>query len=600
MTKYSYSRVDLFKRCPYHFKLKYLDHLTEMPRFNADNPLYLGHALHKGIELGEQAMIDDYLNSYPVMTDDIINELTKLKMLLPKVTKALEPFKDCDFKHEYKIDYGEFLGYADLILTAPDGTSTVIDFKYSNSVDNYLKSGQLHLYKVYLNLLGFNVQHLAYMFIPKTSIRQKKTEDLYEFRRRLVTTVDESEVKLVEVPYDETKVQDFLDTIDKIKDTTYFARNPHGDCFACNPRFKPDHLETINDIKGEIQMVMIPKNERRTKKIDLNPDVWLYADSYVGKTTFWDSFDDVLMVNTDGNTDNTSSPVIPLADEVTKEGRMTKRKFAWENFLEIIQDLEVENAEGYKTIVLDLMEDLRDDCRNYVMDKYDWEHESDGQYGKGWSMVTREFANAIKRLKMVGLQVVYISKELRSEITLKSGSTRTTFKPNIDDKTANFLTGTVDITMRAFVDDNDKHMLQLSKETNVFGGGRYEFKEDIIPLEKDAFLNALKDAQGTKSTERAKSTPEPEPEHKSEDTSKDVAEDTAEEKPKRKRRSRKSESSATVETPVEEQVDTTIPDDATPLDDEITPPGEKSTTEEKSEEKPRRPRRKRRSSTTED
>lgn len=583
MTQYSYSRVDLFNRCPYHFKLKYLDHLHELPKFNADNPLYLGHALHKGIELGEQAMVNDYLSSFPVITDDQINELTKLKMLLPKVTATLEPFKDCKFQHEYRIDCGEFLGFADLILTAPDGTSTVIDFKYSNSVDNYLKSGQLHLYRTYLKILGFDVEHLAYMFIPKTSIRQKKTEDLYEFRKRLVETVDRSEVKLIEVPYDENKVGDFLDSIDKIKETTFFPRNPNGDCFACNPRFKPDYLETINDLEGEIKMVMIPKNERRSKTTDLNPDVWLYADSYVGKTTFWDKFDNVLMVNTDGNTDNTSSPVIPLSDEVTKEGRITKRKFAWEVFLELIQELEVENTEGYKTIVLDLMEDLRDDCRNYIMDKYNWEHESDGQYGKGWSMVTREFANAIKRLKMVGLQVVYISKELRSDITLKSGSTRTTFKPNIDDKTANFLTGTVDITMRAFVDDNDKHMIQLSKETNVFGGGRYEFKQDIIPLEKESFIEALKDAQGAKSERISKNTEE------KTDVETEQKVETESEQPKRKRRARKTEEVA------EKPVDTTIPDEGTP--DDITPPGETETVESDEEEKPKRPRHKRRTST---
>ena len=32
--------------------------------------------------------------------------------------------------------------------------------------------------------------------------------------------------------------------------------------------------------------------------------MWLYGDSYSGKTVFMDSFDDNLMINTDGNVDH--------------------------------------------------------------------------------------------------------------------------------------------------------------------------------------------------------------------------------------------------------------------------------------------------------
>ena len=64
----------------------------------------------------------------------------------------------------------------------------------------------------------------------------------------------------------------------------------------------------------------LPKNIRREKKIDERPDFWIYGDSYVGKSTFVDKFDDLLFLNTDGNTDNTTSPVINIKDEVVKRG----------------------------------------------------------------------------------------------------------------------------------------------------------------------------------------------------------------------------------------------------------------------------------------
>ncbi|MBC1391608.1 PD-(D/E)XK nuclease family protein, partial [Listeria welshimeri] len=36
--QFSYSRVSLFKDCPYHFKLRYIDKLTEIPKLDANNP----------------------------------------------------------------------------------------------------------------------------------------------------------------------------------------------------------------------------------------------------------------------------------------------------------------------------------------------------------------------------------------------------------------------------------------------------------------------------------------------------------------------------------------------------------------------------------
>ena len=50
----------------------------------------------------------------------------------------------------------------------------------------------------------------------------------------------------------------------------------------------------------------------------MNDLTWIYGDSYVGKSTFVDKFDDLLFLNTDGNTDNTTSPVINIKDEVVK------------------------------------------------------------------------------------------------------------------------------------------------------------------------------------------------------------------------------------------------------------------------------------------
>jgi phage nucleotide-binding protein len=509
MTQYSYSRVSLFNNCPYHFDLKYNKKLTEIPKLDADNPLIIGHALHSGIEHDVETALKEYYNAFPVLTDAIVEEGMKLEILIPKVKRYLESqFDGFEFIHEYKIDHPTYIGFVDLILIAADGTCMVVDFKYSNNIKNYLDSGQLHIYKDYLEKDGFDIQRLAYLFVPKTSLKQKDTEDLFHFRKRLMQAVSESEIKFVPIQYDDMETVYFLNNIREIEDTAVFhKRNVSGKCFSCNPKFRPNYLEAIENEKGEIIMAL-PKNERRERKIDTKPDLWIYADSYVGKSTFVDNVDNVLFLNTDGNTDNTTAPVIALKDVVTKSGRVTNRKLAWDVFLESISELETEDND-YEAVALDLVEDIYEHCRVYVFDKNGWEHESDGSYGKGWSKVTTEFNNAIKRLKALGYQVIYISKEKVEEITLKGGSKRTTFKPNINDKVANFLTGTVDLTLRAFVNSEDERFLQLSKKQNVFGGGRFDFQVETIPLEMSAFIEELTAAQEGKAS-KTKEKPKPE------------------------------------------------------------------------------------------
>ena len=575
LMQFSYSRVDLFKRCPYHFKLRYIDRLTELPNYDANSPLIIGHALHTGIEKGKKAMLKEFYNAFPLVTNDVINEAIKLEHNLEKAEEWLSDFNNSfsftggyEFIHEYEINKPEFIGFVDLIVKRK-GTNdiAIIDFKYSNAIEKYKESPQLQIYKYYLEQEGYNVIAMGYLFLPKTSIRQKKDEDLIQFRKRLNVTMRKLKTTCLKIEPQEMEIIYFLNECKEIKKaiqekTFNWIKNPNDECFACNPRFAPEYLEQLRDDKGELIMTL-PKNIRREKKIDERPDFWIYGDSYVGKSTFVDQFDDLLFLNTDGNTDNTTSPVINIKDEVVKEGRITKRTFAWEQFLNVVSELETD---------IDLFEDLREHCRIYVFDKNGWEHESDGGYGKGWAMVKTEFNNAIKRLKNLGYQIIYISKEVKSETTLKGGAVRTNFIPNIDDKTANFTTGTVDLTIRAFMNSDGVRLLQLSKQRNVFGGGRFNFLNDTCELSKDEFIQELINAQ---KASHAKITAKTKPikEDKSvKQTVKEETKDTEEvppgetitdkeeviEEPKRKTRKRKSSTKEAVEEAKAEEKEETL------------------------------------------
>ena len=503
----SHSRVDLYKRCHFHYRLKYIDKFTQLDEHKADSPLTIGNALHYGLEVGnKKQMIDYYYSQFPVKTDKTINEAIKLELAFDKVYPILQ---NITIKHqEYVIEEPEFKGIVDLITENDDGTVDIFDFKYSNNVDSYMDSPQLHIYQYYLEQYGFKVNKLGYIFIPKLFIRQKKNEDLDQFRKRLVETYKEKQVQLVEIPKDEMQIVYFFNDaksiqIDFSKSYKELERNINDSCFAC--KYGEDYLEIIEE---DDEIMALPKNEKRELKLDLKPDFWIYADSYVGKSTFVDSFDDVLFINTDGNTDNTTSPVVSVRDHVTRKGRIEETQYGWEDFKNTVTDLGVEEN-TFQAVAIDLVEDLYELCRTYVFNKNNIEHESDSGFGKGWDLVKKEFVDTMKRLKALKYQLIFISKENRKEIKERSGASYTTFSPNLQEKQSNILSGIVDLTIHA-EKDGEKRYINLITDEHTFGGGRFDFKVKTCELNRKSFEQALKDAQKDRVVKPSNTPVEPE------------------------------------------------------------------------------------------
>lgn len=517
----SYSRVSTHEKCPYQFKLRYVDKLETIFNCDPQNALVLGHALHTGIEKDVGEAIKEYYAAYPVIKDAHVTEAMKLEYLIPKV-KAVLP----EGQHEVKIETDDFVGYIDLLVPAKptceerdnvceqcergeycsnaysgfceygkyDGYYDIYDFKYSNNVSGYMDSAQLHLYKYFFELTnpGKRIRNLYFVFVPKCMLKQKyknktnkRDETLYEFRKRCLEDLKSKEVRIEEVKYDANKVIEYLIATKHCIEDSEYSKNPTRLCDWCDYKaFCQEGIDYMN----------LPKNERREKVLNTTPDMWVYADSYVGKSTFVDQLDDLIFANTDGNIENTTNPVVRIADVIEKNGRMTTKKFAWEVFLEFVEELE-KKENDFKVVALDLVEDLYEHCRLYMYDKLGVEHEQDAGFGKGWDMVRTEFCSTIKRLKNLGYRIIYISKELKTEINLKNGAKITSYAPNLPDKVANILAGTVTLTVRAFM-NNRGRFLQLAKEENVFGGGRFTFVNDTCPLNMDAFIDELKAAQG--------------------------------------------------------------------------------------------------------
>lgn len=496
----SHSRVETFVKCPYKFKLHYIDELETY--FNGDpaNPLVVGTALHTAIEKDVETAIKEYYANYPVIADKHIEEAIKIEKILPKCLDVLPSLNEAIF--EYELNCPEFKGFIDLLVPVGRNEYDMYDFKYSNNIRNYMESGQLHEYKYFFERLNpkKRIRNMYFMFAPKVAIKMKyknktnkRDETLEEFRKRLDEELEKKSAQLVEIHYDIEKVKEFLRNAKECRMSANYPKNPTRLCDWCEYQKYCEEGE-------DLEIMNLPKNERRNVAANENKKIWLYGAPFSGKTYLANEFPDPLMLNTDGNVKYVDAPYIAIKDVVDVEGRITKRTFAWQVFKDTIAELE-KKQNDFKTIVVDLLEDTYEYCRLYMYDQLGISHESDDSF-RAWDKVRTEFLSTIKRLMNLDYEnIILISHEDTSkDLTKKSGDKVSAIKPNIQDKAALKIAGMVDLVARV-VNDEGKRVLSFKTSDVIFGGGRLSLNVDEIPCDYEELCAVYEDANKGKKKE---------------------------------------------------------------------------------------------------
>lgn len=525
---FSYSKVDCFKRCPYKYQLRYIDGLDTLPTYEAANPLHVGSCMHTGIEKGVDAALKQYHDYFPVLDDLQVHEAMKFEHLIPLV-QGIIPAGE----FEVKIETDDFKGFIDLLVPRGGNVFDIYDFKYASGVEytydlagdwvpspkmqGYLDSVQLHVYKHFYELThpGHKIGGLYYVFIPKTQIRQKKTEDLFEFRKRLQSVLNEMEIMVEEVEFDFQKVRKYLDAVATIKAATEFPKNCTRQCDWCE--FKKYCKE------GDNTMITMPKLERRKLNAINRKRIFLYGAPMCGKTFFANKFPEPLMLNTDGNLtmDNAAASIRITAQVEVVNGRVKKTP-AWEYFIEAVDMLEREqnNPDRPKTIVVDVLDHLLRDCRELVFEKNGMTHESDQGFGKGYDLVRTPYFNQLKRLNDLNYEtIIYIGHEAAEKSVNTRNGSLTRWMPSIPSAIADQLQSIVDLTGRVYKEDG-KRWLTVSNDNLTYGGFRYTTELDRIPLEYEALMELFASAvpkasePAEKSVEQVAAPAEPVPAEK--------------------------------------------------------------------------------------
>lgn len=533
--QFSHSRIECFKNCQYQYKLRYLDKIKTIPDAEFDNALILGTSLHEGIEKGVNHGIETYYSSFPIINDKHVNEAIKLEYWIKKAREIL-PIENGIF--ELPISNSDFIGFIDLLApTENKNEFDLYDFKYSNNQSRYMESGQLHEYKYFFEKCNPDkkIRNLFFAFIPKIAIRQKKTENLYQFRKRLENELEQKQIDVVEVKYNPEKVIDFVSAFKSVFECTVYSKNITKLCDWC------EYQEFC--LEGEKTM-LLPTNERRKINNVTKKKIWLYGEPCTGKTYVSNKFPEPLMLNTDGNIKFVDAPYIAIKDEVVDEGRQVKRTSAWEVFKSVIDELEKKDND-FKTIVVDLLEDCYEYCRRYMYTKLGVDHESDAGFGKGYDVIRKEFLDTIKRLMNLDYEnIILISHEDRSkDVTSKNGDKFTSISPNLSEKVSNKIAGMVDLIGRT-LEENGRYTISFKTNEVVFGGSRLKLNVKEIPSEYSEIVKlyeAENDSTEVERTTKVENTTPVEKTTEVEPSKSSVADpaeslEPTEEAPRRKRR----------------------------------------------------------------
>lgn len=236
---------------------------------------------------------------------------------------------------------------------------------------------------------------------------------------------------------------------------------------------------------------MLPVNEKIKRDSASQIKLWIYGEPTIGKTIFANKFPDAIFLNTDGNIKYIDSPVVPIVSLPGKE--------PWEVFIDNVQEL-VTTEHTYKTVVVDLLEDVFQYCRAFYTKKLKIEHETDLGYGKGYDIIRNAFLIVLRTLVNSGLNVILVSHEKVVTYKDRIGRELTRFQPSLSESVANKISGMVDITGRVMIKSEevegkiiDSRILYLDATKDQVGGNRIPtIKSEYIPLEYKNLLEVYK------------------------------------------------------------------------------------------------------------
>lgn len=173
--------------------------------------------------------------------------------------------------------------------------------------------------------------------------------------------------------------------------------------------------------------MLLPANKPKNK--DITPKVFfIWGQSMSGKTYLARQFPNPVIINTDGNAKKVDTPSVEVYD--------------FETFVKVLKEIE-EGKHDFKTIIIDLVDDIRTMLENYVCKKYEVDDVGEVGYGKGYRDVKMTWQKLMVRLNQLPYNVIFIShiQEIMED-------KQTIERPSLEQKYYNMCMGRCDMSIK--------------------------------------------------------------------------------------------------------------------------------------------------------
>jgi phage nucleotide-binding protein len=142
---------------------------------------------------------------------------------------------------------------------------------------------------------------------------------------------------------------------------------------------------------------------------------------------------------------------------------------SWEDFLEVLTQMEAEEAPEYQIVAIDHASDWANLAETYVLTKLGVESFSDLDWGKGWKAFKTELFTFMARLKALNCGIVFISHETTKELEV-AGIKVDRCMPDLGRSAYNMIIPLCDIVGHCWIkpmkDKNNKRVDRWALETS--------------------------------------------------------------------------------------------------------------------------------------
>lgn len=170
----------------------------------------------------------------------------------------------------------------------------------------------------------------------------------------------------------------------------------------------------------------------------------------------------------------------------------------WTTMKEILRELkkpEVQNK--FDNIVVDTTSIAWDKCSEYICQQNNIKDLTDLPWGKGTKACAKDFEKMWRDISMLGYGLVFLAHAEEKTPFGSNDDSQTYIAPMLDKRPYRIINGMVDVIACIDVDkesESGERFLQLRSTPTMVAGSRFKYMPDRVPLDYDAFVNALADA----------------------------------------------------------------------------------------------------------